>query len=242
MGVQPIEGWPHCALRIIIFFRAGFFEIAAMNKNYPRLLGIFLAAFLAEASAQTIYRCGSPGHITLTDQPCDGSRPPPVAAGAAASHTSGQDAPEAAPPGAPTSSGGRAAAEPIGAWRGNGELLLNVSDKPVALSPNSNALSLAIGADGKLQGSLREQACQLTGKLTSDYGGGQHAVVAKFANCRDPRLNLNYTGTLAMAPVGRPSRLVLSGFGGFLGGAAPTSASLRAELNRHSTGILGVGH
>jgi len=201
-----------------------------MNQKKFGMFAILALLAAGNASAQTIYRCTSQGHITLTDQPCDGTHPPaPAASGDATKRDVGS-----ASSGIP--------ADPSGNWRGSAQLLLDVSDKPVALAPATNALTLVIGADGKLEGALREQGCQLAGKLTSSYGRGQHAVVVKFSNCREQKLNLNYTGTLEMAPFGHPSRLAISGLGGFLGGPAPTSASLNATLTHDVSNISAAGH
>jgi hypothetical protein len=191
-------------------------RVKKSGKHLHPCLGMLLGALLVgQAQAQTIYRCQKDGHITLTDQPCDGA--PHAATGQSAKTMAN------GPPAAPE-----------GAWRGSVQLTLTLAGKPLPLTPSSNQMSLQIAPDGTLVGGLREQACELKGQLGDLYDAGDRAIRFNVTGCHEQNLNLSYSGTLQLAATGKPSRLAVSGLSGFIAGKNPVAASMRADLNRES--------
>jgi hypothetical protein len=191
-----------------------------INKGFWTccVLACLLLAPLASggAHAQTIYRCDKDGHITLTDRPCEGA---PRAAPADQSRKPVAGGPPVAPE---------------GAWRGVAQLSATLAGKPLALSPQTSQINLVIAPDGSILGGLREQSCELKGQLGDQYDANERAIRFTASACREPNLNLNFSGTLQLAPSGKPSRLAVSGLSGFITGKNPVAASVRADLNQES--------
>jgi hypothetical protein len=184
-------------------------------------VALLLLASSPDVVAQSIYRCTKDGQVTLTDKPCPGGQK--INSGDA-------DAPNSIKNGGPLEA--TTPDVPEGSWHGSATLLLTVSDKAVALSPQSNLLTIVVGSDESVTGQLREQGCTLHGRLTGSYSKAENSVVITLAGCRDARLDLDYTGTLHFAARGQPAQLALSGLSGYLTGKAPVAASLRANLSR----------
>jgi hypothetical protein len=202
--------------------------VLSMKKFLLASMTLLLAAASADAAAQSIYRCTKDGQVTLTDKPCAGGQKISSGGGDAPNSIKSSGHLEATTPDVPE-----------GAWHGSAALLLTVSDKTVALSPQSNQLTLVVASDESVSGQLREQGCTLHGRLTGSYSKAENSVVITLTGCRDARLNLDYTGTLHFAARGQPAQLALSGLSGYLTGKAPVAASLRANLSRDASAAKG---
>ena len=179
----------------------------------PRPAGLVLIAALAchAGHAEPIYHCVRDGHLTLTDQPCDGT---------ARNSTAGKPAL------------GGPLAVPEGSWHGAAQLTATLAGKPLTLLPKTSSIVILIAPDGSVTGSLRDLACELKGQLGDKYDAGDRAIRLAATGCRDQQLNLSYSGTLQLSPSGQPSRLAISGLSGFIAGNNPIAASIRANLNR----------
>jgi|SRR5580658_3810904 hypothetical protein len=143
------------------------------------LLG--LTFHLPVHAAKTIYRCEKGGQITLTDKPCDESKP--------ADASSGTTIPSSNSP------------STVGIWNGQLQYSGTEAGETIPAAHTVVPLTLEFTLDGKVTGASPDNGCNWLG-VWSQGGKGIERMISldvALTSCKYAGLDRRYTGTFLLA-------------------------------------------
>jgi hypothetical protein len=132
-------------------------------------------------SAKTIYRCEKDGQITLSDQPCDGSKPTEA--------SSGTTIPSSSSP------------STVGIWNGQLQYSGAEAGEMIAAAHTVVPLTLEFTADGKVTGASPDNGCNWLGVWSQGGKGIERMITLDVAltSCKYSGLDRRYGGTFLLA-------------------------------------------
>jgi len=132
-------------------------------------------------AAKTIYRCEKDGQITLTDKPCEGSKP--------ADSSSGTTIPSSGNP------------STVGIWNGQIQYSGTEAGEMISAAHTVVPLTLEFTADGKVSGASPDNGCNWLGVWSQGGKGIERMITLDVAltSCKYPGLDRRYTGTFLLA-------------------------------------------
>jgi hypothetical protein len=132
-------------------------------------------------AAKTIYRCEKDGQITLTDKPCEGSKP--------ADSSNGTTIPSLGNP------------STVGIWNGQLQYSGTEAGDMITAAHTVVPLTLEFTADGKVSGASPDNGCNWLGVWSQGGKGIERMITLDVAltSCKYAGLDRRYTGTFLLA-------------------------------------------
>lgn len=165
-------------------------------------------------AAKTIYRCETNGHITLTDQPCEGSKP--------AEGTS-------------TTISSSSTPSTVGVWNGQLQYSGTEAGEMITAVHTVVPLTLEFTADGKVSGVSPDNGCIWLGVWSQGGKGIERMITLDVAltSCKYAGLDRRYTGSFLLAVPDSSGQVSLLAYTPPIPGQKVRGYSLGGTLRRH---------
>jgi hypothetical protein len=176
------------------------------------VLGVIFAS--GSNAAKTIYRCERNGQITLTDQPCEGSKP---AEGTSTTIPSS---------GTPST---------VGIWNGQLQYSGTEAGEMITAVHTVVPLTLEFTADGKVTGASPDNGCIWLGVWSQGGKGIERMITLDVAltSCKYAGLDRRYTGSFLLAVPDSSGQVSLLAYTPPIPGQKVRGYSLGGTLRRH---------